>query len=79
MTALKLFMFASQTKPDLHAFAGESAGSRLPEKFGPWTATGVVRADQAPPHRFSRGDIEKTIEADGYQLWRRPARPKAEA
>lgn len=77
--SMKLFMFTSQAKPDLHAFAAESAGSKLPSRFGPWTATGVVRSDQVPPHRFARGDIEKAIEASGFQLWRRPAREKSEA
>lgn len=76
--SMKLFMFASGAKPDLHAFAAESAGDRLPSKFGPWTATGVVRPDQSPPHRFSRENIEKAIEAEGFQLWRRPAKAKDE-
>jgi hypothetical protein len=76
--AMKLFMFTSQAKADLHAFAAESAGGKLPAKFGPWTATGVVRADQMPPHRYARRDIEKAIEASGFQLWRRPAPEKAD-
>jgi len=67
---MRLYMFTSRARPDLRAFAGESSGGRLPEKYGPWDATGVVRPDCSPPHRFSRATIEAAIETDGFQLWR---------
>jgi len=67
---MHLYMFTSRTKPDLRAFAGESSGGRLPEKYAPWDATGVVRPERAPPHGFSRATIEAAIDAQGFQLWR---------
>jgi len=73
---MRLYMFASRTKPDLRAFAGEADGRRLPEKYAPWDATGVIRPEKAPPHGFSRATIETAIDAQGYQLWRTRA-PKS--
>ena len=45
-------------------------GSKLPQKHGPWHATGVIRPDKQPPHNFSRSAIEKAINEQGFQLWR---------
>ena len=47
-----------------------ATGSRLPDKFGPWLARGIVRADNANPHKLDRETIERAIEESGYQLWR---------
>jgi hypothetical protein len=63
-------MFTSQSRADLHAFAGDEAGTKLPEKFGPWGLTGTVPSRSAPPHKFSRLAIEQAIGKEGYQLWR---------
>jgi len=51
-------------------------GNRLPGSHGPWTVTGVIGPDKAPPHNLSREAIEAAIEAEGYQLWRMARRPK---
>jgi hypothetical protein len=67
---MRIFMFTSRAKPDLRAFAGESTGGKLPEKYAPWDATGVVRPEKAPPHGFARATIEQSINNQGYQLWR---------
>ncbi|MFD2182443.1 hypothetical protein [Rhodoplanes azumiensis] len=67
---MRLFMFESETTSDLRAFAGDSSGSKLPERLGPWHSTGVVRPDRDPPHKLSRAAIEKAIAAAGYQLFR---------
>jgi hypothetical protein len=67
---MRIFMFKSDAKGDLRAFAGDSAGSKLPQKHGPWHAIGVIRDEKDPPHNFSRASIEKAIEAEGFQLWR---------
>jgi hypothetical protein len=67
---MRIFMFSSQAKSDLHAFAGDESGSRLPEKFGPWGLTGAIGPRAAPPHHFSRQAIEQAISRDGFQLWR---------
>ncbi|MFL9825671.1 hypothetical protein [Rhodoplanes sp. SY1] len=67
---MRLFMFESETASDLRAFAGDSSGSKLPERLGPWLSTGVVRPDRDPPHKLSRTAIEKAIASAGYQLFR---------
>lgn len=67
---MRIFMFISQSRDDLHAFAGDEAGSRLPAKYGPWGLTGALNAREAPPHKFSRRIIEQSIAMDGFQLWR---------
>lgn len=66
---MRIYIFKSRAKADLRAFAGESTGSRLPEKYGPWDATGVIREDKSPPHNFARGHIEAAIKGEGFQLW----------
>jgi hypothetical protein len=67
---MTIYMFSSETRPTLHAFAGDSTGSRLPEQHGPWDQTGSLRSDQHPPHKFSRAKIEQAIKLEGFQLWR---------
>ena len=67
---LDLFMFKSVTKDGLHAFAGDAAGEQLPRRFRPWKAQGVIGRNDAPPHRLSRSEIEKSIRDNGFQLWR---------
>ena len=67
---MQIYMFKSEANANLHAFAGDRAGSKLPEGHGPWGATGSLRSDQHPPHRFSRAKIEAAIKLGGFQLWR---------
>jgi hypothetical protein len=67
---MRIFMFRSQAQRELQAFTGDPAGSKLPGKFAPWHATGVIRPESDPPHKFSRKDIESAIEGQGFQLWR---------
>jgi hypothetical protein len=69
-TPMRMYIFKSETTKDLRAFAGDPAGAKLPGSHAPWTATGVVRADEPPPHTLSRETIEKAIESKGFQLWR---------
>jgi hypothetical protein len=76
---MRIFMFKSDAKGDLRAFAGDSAGSKLPQKHGPWHAIGVIRDEKDPPHNFSRASIEKAIEAEGFQLWRVKAKKSEDA
>jgi hypothetical protein len=65
-----IYMFTSEASPNLHAFAGDPSGSKLPEGHAPWSAAGSLRPDQHPPHRFSRAKIEEAIKLVGFQLWR---------
>lgn len=71
---MRIFMFVSQTREDLHAFAGDETGSKLPSKFGPWGLTGTLNAREAPPHKFPRRVIEQAIAMEGFQLWRMRAK-----
>jgi hypothetical protein len=67
---MQIYMFTSQSAANLRAFAGDEAGSKLPERHGPWNADGSIRSGEHPPHRFSRAKIEQAIKFDGFQLWR---------
>jgi hypothetical protein len=67
---MRLFIFKSETRSELQAFAGDPGGSKLPKQHGPWTATGIVGMASDPPNKISRDTIEKAIAAQGFQLWR---------
>jgi hypothetical protein len=67
---MRLFMFTSQARQDLHAFAGDESGTKLPAKYGPWGLTDTLNSRETPPHKFSRRAIENAISTDGFQLWR---------
>lgn len=68
--AMRIFIFKSEARPDLHAFGGELDGGRLPKQFAPWRATGAIAPDRDPPHGMSRELIEQAIRTQGFQLWR---------
>jgi hypothetical protein len=72
-----LFMYKSESNPELRAFVADPAGEQLPSRFGPWHAVGVVRADNEPPHKLDRASIEQSIADQGFQLCR--MRPKKAA
>lgn len=67
---MRIYIFKSETNPDLQAFAGDPAGSTLPQNHGPWTVTGIIGSASPPPHNISRLTIEKAIGTQGFQLWR---------
>jgi hypothetical protein len=67
---MQLYIFKSDAKSDLRAFAGDVTGSKLPDKFRPWHAIGIVAPEKAPPHGLARKDIEQAIGTHGFQLWR---------
>lgn len=73
---MRIYVFKSETTKMLRAFAGDPDVNKLPRQHGPWTITGAIAPDSAPPHKFSRDAIEKAIAASGFQLWR--LRDKAE-
>jgi hypothetical protein len=68
--AMRIFIFKSEARPDLHAFAAELDSSRLPKQFRPWHAVGAIAPDRDPPHELSREVIEQAIRTQGFQLWR---------
>jgi hypothetical protein len=67
---MRIYIFKSETRKGLQAFAGDLAGGRLPQHHGPWTVTGAIGPDNAPPHNFSRDAIEEAIDVEGFQPWR---------
>jgi hypothetical protein len=67
---MNIYIFKSDAKGELRAFAGDPQGSKLPGQFRPWHAIGVAGAGKALPHKLSRATIEEAIEAHGFQLWR---------
>jgi hypothetical protein len=79
MNPMRIYIFKSETRPGLRAFAGDPGGGKLPQQHGPWTAIGVVRPEADPPHKFSRVSIERAIDGDGFQLWRLGAKAGAKA
>jgi len=68
--AMRIFIFKSETRPDLRAFSGDLDGSQLPKQFSPWHAVGAIAPDRDPPHELSRAVIEAAINSRGFQLWR---------
>ena len=76
---MRMYIFKSETKPGLCAFAGDPAGSQLPRHHGPWTGTGIVGLTSAPPHKLSRETLEQAIHAHGFQMWRLTKRVEARA
>ncbi len=67
---VRIFVFKSETRPDLRAFGGDLTGTRLPKQFSPWHAVGAIAPDQDPPCNLSRETIEAAINTQGFQLWR---------
>lgn len=65
---MKIYVFKSETD-ELSAFAADPSGSELPGQFAPWRPSGAIEAGVAPPHNFSRYQIESAIKLRGYQLW----------
>jgi hypothetical protein len=76
---VRIFIFKSETRPDLQAFAGDEAGRKLPEHHGPWTATAVIGTTGALPHNISRNAVEGAIGMHGFQLWRKTKKAEENA
>ena len=86
---MRIFMFTSQAKADLHAFAGDEGGTRLPEKYAPWGLTGALGSRESPPHRIlaprdRAGDLKGRLpaladEAEGLSRARRRAAKSGDA
>jgi hypothetical protein len=72
---VRIYVFKSETRKELLAFADDSSGSKLPTQHGPWTVTAVIPAETVPPHKFSRTAIEEAIRGQGFQLWRLSKKP----
>ncbi len=77
-TPMRIFIFKSETSPDLRAFGGDLAGSRLPVQFRPWHAIGSIAPEGDFPYKLSRESIETAINDSGYQLWRMRKKSKTD-
>jgi hypothetical protein len=76
---MRIFIFKSEARPALRAFAGDEAGSELPESHGPWMVTGIIGPHSAPPHGIARKTIEEAIATHGFQMWRLTKKTAASA
>jgi hypothetical protein len=76
---VRIYIFKSETRNELRAFADNVRGSRLPQHHGPWRAIGIVGEYRAPPHGTLRKTVEDAIEAQGFQLWRKTKKVDADA
>ena len=65
-----IYKFSSTAPNGLFAFAGDRAGSQLPENHGPWKPDGALEAREPIPYRLDRAAIEQAISEHGYQMWR---------
>jgi hypothetical protein len=77
-TPMRIFIFKSESRPNLRAFGGDLLGSRLPKQFSPWRAIRAIAPDRDQPHNVSRGLIEDAIKTHGFQLWRMKKKVEAE-
>ena len=73
---MRIYVFKSDVQTGLRAFAGDLAGTQLPNQFRPWHVVGVIGPDKEPPHALPREAIEKAISSQGFQLWRKKAAAK---
>jgi hypothetical protein len=76
---MRIFIFKSETSPELRAFGGDLAGTKLPNQFQPWHAVGSVASESEFPYKLSRELIERAINDCGFQLWRMRKKDKKSA
>jgi hypothetical protein len=67
---MKIYTFASDAASRLFAFAGDRAGSSLPEQHGPWKSAGEIGPNDEIDYGLDRKRIEHAIGEHGYQMWR---------
>jgi hypothetical protein len=75
---MRIYIFKSEATGGLRAFASDPDRDNLPRQHGPWTATGTISPDSAPPYNLPRDAIEKAIRTEGFQLWRLRAKKAAQ-
>src|SRR5215475_12723692 len=67
---MRIYVFKSETTERLRAFAGDPDVNKLPRQHCPWTATGTISPNNAPPYNLSRDAIEKASNAERFPLSR---------
>src|ERR1700730_9698301 len=76
---MRIYVFKSQSRAKLRAFASDPDINRLPQQHGPWTVTEIIGPTSDPPYRLSRDTIEEAIDAEGFPLWRLRDKTAAQA
>jgi hypothetical protein len=68
-SAMRIFIFKSEARPDLHAFGPSWTAVGCQSSSDPG-AIGAIAPDRDPPHELSREAIEQAMRTQGFQLWR---------
>jgi hypothetical protein len=63
---MRICVFKSETTDQLRAFAGNPEVNKLPRQHGPWTATGTIAPDKAPPYNLPRSRKQSTQKAVNF-------------
>ena len=61
--------FRSERRPDLHAFADDSAGARLPAADGPWRLVRSVAPGEGWSGAVDRSAVEAGVGLNGFYLF----------
>ena len=61
--------FRSTTRPDLHAFTGDSSGAKLPAEEGPWRLVRTVAPGEGWSGAVDRDAMETGVKVNGYYLF----------
>jgi hypothetical protein len=67
---MRIYVFKSDGQEGLRAYTDDVTGNKLPSQFSPWHKTGVVTPDASFPPPIARSQVEASINASGFQLWR---------
>ena len=61
--------FRSERHPDLHAFADDSSGAKLPREDGPWRLVRSVDPGEGWTGAVDRSAVETGVRMNGYYLF----------
>jgi hypothetical protein len=73
---MRIYIFRSETRKELRAFAGDPAAASSRRSMVPGPLLGLSH-QREPPYKFSRDVIQEAIDAEGFQLWRLGKKAKA--
>jgi hypothetical protein len=61
--------FRSERRPNQHAFAEDSAGTKLPREDGPWRLVRTVDPEEGWTNVLDRSTVEAGVKLNGYFLF----------
>jgi hypothetical protein len=70
-----IYVYRSTKTEGLFCFSTGQKPTGLPVSLAPWQRFGVVRPEEKLPHGLQREAIEPGMLKNGYQLFRRKAKP----